>query len=465
MRLLVRYPSGYPAERLYAIDILLGTLLKLRYQAEPHTEDVTEISVPATDSRRLIVSDGLFTMPDSLWLTKSSLPREPLKRWLVAQDLPELSGWIDELPVIYSGSDCSQWLETREDGLRLHLDLFGSSFFMLSRYEETVLDARDTHGRFPAAASLAWKEGFLLRPIVDEYARVLLACLMRLWPGIETPRRNPRVLVSHDVDWPLLPKAGFLRTVRHSLGDVVRRGAMSTAIRRWHAFYGARRGDFRYDPYNTFDFLMDAAEARGLRSAFFLIAGHSAGPIDGEYSLADSWIQDLMRRIAARGHEIGYHGSYNSYDDPAIIAHEFDSLRRAVERLGIKQDQWGGRQHYLRWKAPTTWRAWAGAGLSYDSSVGYADHVGFRSGTCFEYEVFDLESRSRLPIKERPLVVMEVSLLGKQYMNLRHDQAVRVGLQLRETCEKFGGDFTLLWHNSNLLTAQDKAAFLALITR
>ena len=73
---------------------------------------------------------------------------------------------------------------------------------------------------------------------------------------------------------------------------------------------------------------------------------------------------------------------------------EFERLISVAEEEGICQDVWGGRQHYLRWEAPTTWRAWEEAGLDYDSTLTFADHAGFRCGVCFEYPVYDILLRN-----------------------------------------------------------------------
>jgi len=463
-RLLVRYPPSYEPERRYAIDVVLGTILGLEYRAEPHDEAWTEIRLAdETEGKRLLVTDGLFTTPGHAWLTPQSMPREPLHRWQVAQDLPEVAELVPNAPVLYGTARGAAWLVGDERELELRLDVFGGAFFMLTRYEELVVPERDAHGRFPARASLAWREGLLLRPIVDEYARILLACLRRLWPGLETRARTPRLIVTHDVDWPLVPQGGLGATLRAAAADVLRRRAPAVAVNRVRAYRGRRRGDHRFDPHNTFDFLMDACEEQGLRSAFYFIAGHTAGRIDGEYTLDDPWISSLMRRIHDRGHEIGLHASYASHDDPGAIAREFGSLMDAARRLGVEQAEWGGRQHFLRWQAPLTWRAWEAAGLAYDSTVGFADHVGFRSGTCCEHRVFDVEERRTLALRERPLVVMEASLLRKDHMGLDHCSALQAALELRSRCEAFGGDFTLLWHNSQLLTAADRRVFLTLI--
>ena len=68
-------------------------------------------------------------------------------------------------------------VDIAERRIEVPLDIFGSAFFMLTRYEEMVITERDTHGRFPARASIAYREGLLERPIVDEYLELLWAAI------------------------------------------------------------------------------------------------------------------------------------------------------------------------------------------------------------------------------------------------------------------------------------------------
>ena len=44
-------------------------------------------------------------------------------------------------------------------GAAMTVDVLGSIFFLLTRYEEIVIGTRDRHGRFPASASIAGREG------------------------------------------------------------------------------------------------------------------------------------------------------------------------------------------------------------------------------------------------------------------------------------------------------------------
>ncbi len=56
--------------------------------------------------------------------------------------------------------------------------------------------------------------------------------------------------------------------------------------------------------------------------------------------------------------------------------------------------------------------------MSYDSTLGYADHAGFRCGTCFEYPAFDPVADKQLNLRIRPLIAMECSVTADRYMGL-----------------------------------------------
>jgi hypothetical protein len=121
---------------------------------------------------------------------------------------------------------------------------------------------------------------------------------------------------------------------------------------------------------------------------------------------------------------------------------------------GTWQREWGGRQHYLRWENPTTWQNWEDARLDYDSTLGFADQPGFRCGICYEYPVFNLRTRQSLALRERPLVVMDGTLLD--YLKLSLDASAQRILALAAVCRQFAGDMALLWHNNNLLSQRQR---------
>ncbi len=58
-----------------------------------------------------------------------------------------------------------------------------------------------------------------------------------------------------------------------------------------------------------------------------------------------------------------------------------------------------------------------------------------------------------LTLIEWPLIVMEGSILGEQYMGLNSLEAFEYINLLKERCQSFNGNFALLWHNSSFTDA------------
>jgi hypothetical protein len=438
--LLVEAPPGYEPERRYILDVVLGDRLGLDVTLRlTDRRDVRITRADDPDGPDVRLPDGLFATPRADWLTPASMPSVRVR---------------DGLAVL-----CWAPAPTPEPAT-LDVDVLGGAFFMLTRYEELVVADRDRYGRFPAAASVAGREGFLGVPVVDAWIELLWDALQRTWPRL---RRRPEafaVLLSHDVDDPLSTLGHGPRDVaRNFAGDLVRRRDPRLAARRARALV---LRDRRSDPHNTFGFLMDTSERHGLRSAFYFLPYRGEGGHDGPYLFEHPWVRSLVGHVARRGHEVGLHPSFRTYEDPARTREEHDRLRRVAEAEGVHQDEWGGRQHYLRWANPVTWRNWETVGLQYDSTVAYAEAVGFRTGTCHAFRVFDLEERRALHLRERPFQIMDVTLLST--LALTPDAARGAVLDIAAQCRRYRGSLGLLWHNNTLLrTDREKRWYAALI--
>lgn len=460
----VRVPDGRLSEREYIISVFLGDFLGLQHRISVEERADTAITFDGDEERRLLcIADVLLQTPEPHWLKPESMPQLPLERWSPLDlpfSIPELA---EPLPVLFGSAKPGAGVQIDGSEVTCGIDIFGSGFFMLTRYEEIAVDRRDAFDRFPATASIAYRDGFLHRPIVNEYLEILWAAMKFLWPQLERRQRSYRAVLSHDVDWPLVTLGlPWTQVAKSAAGDITVRHDPLLAIQRLKSRVETGRGRFDRDVGNVFDFIMAMSEKYGLQSAFYFIAGHSGGRIDGTYDIESPWIRSLLKTIHDRGHEIGFHGSFNTYRDGEQTKREVDQLLRVCEEEGVTQRHWGGRQHYLRWSNPDTWRNWDQSGLTYDSTLGYADHVGFRSGVCYEYPTFDLVKNRCLALRERPLLVMEGTLFrttSPSYMALPDDQGLERFNQLLSTTKRFSGDFTLLWHNSTLISAAQRRLF------
>lgn len=328
-------------------------------------------------------------------------------------------------------------------------DILGLTYWMLNRIEEIGSTALDNHGRFPATSSHAFKHGYLERPVVDEWLHVLGQVVQRVWPDIELKQHKFSMKVSHDVDSPSLYQFKPWKTIiRIMAGHLIKHRDIKAFLQGPYIKLTAGKRLHQQDPYNTFDWLMSISEANNLTSAFYFICG-STSNMDADYQPEDPAIRELMKHMYQRGHEIGLHPSYGTYQKPELIVQEANRLRAACKTAGVTQTEFGGRMHYLRWEHPTTLQAWENAGMAYDTTLSYADRPGFRCGTCFEYPAFNPETRQQLKIRIRPLIAMEGSIIDPAYLGLGNtEKAENKFLELKDKCRRLGGCFTVLWHNS-----------------
>lgn len=469
----VALPDGYEPERRYVLDVVLREWLGLDYVMRRSGRPQVEIGLEGDQSARCVtLPDTLFATPPADWLTERAMPVTPLRR-VRRLGVPQAADGrgvridgdvlLDPLPVPYgSGDDEAPFAIERPGGLDVTVDVFGSVFFLLTRFEELARPAEDDHGRFPAYASLATIEGFLERPIADDLVELLWWALQTAWPGLRRRATQYRLNLTHDVDQPWAVDGLSASAVMRSLsGDVLRRRDAELALRRTRTILEAGRAEVSDDPFDTFDLLMDTSEEIGTRSTFYIQASRTSSAQSATYDLGSKRIARLLRRIHDRGHQIGLHGSYQSYLSAEALSRELGRLDDACRAVGIEQTTWSGRQHYLRFSNPMTWRAQAAAGLVSDSTLGFADAVGFRASTCRPFPVFDLRDRRPLGLLEQPIVIMDVTLLA--YLGLDGSSVrCRVRDIVRRTRDH-GGEATMCYHNSTIVRRRDQAGYRQLI--
>lgn len=435
MKLEVQFAAGNSPEKEYILGFILNDFLGLDVDLLKSDDQVEFYEIRGGNKKLLIRDVFLKIELAGKWLTKDTLPAANLVYSKL--ELSQNDNSSIPIPIIYGNDEC----KVTDDQITIGLDIFGSAFFMLSRYEEAAVPKTDQHDRFAAIDSVAYQNQFLNRPIVNEYIDLLKEAISILWPSTAFRKRQYRGLVSCDVDHlrDNLAESTF-RSWKKAAGDVIKRKSITEATETYNNWYNTRiRSDNRFD---TFDFMMNTCERSNLKQAFYFRSDLES------YDHNDPMLHALLRDIDNRGHEIGIHFGYDTYLDLTRAKEELEMLHTTLDKLGIKQPVRGGRQHYLRWRSSETAVIWDSLGLEYDSTIGYGDHIGFRSGFCCEYPLYDVRRREPLKILERPLIVMECSLLSSIYMNVTFDEAFKQMLKLYSQVKKFDGDFTLLWHNS-----------------
>ena len=350
---------------------------------------------------------------------------------------------------------------------KIHYDILGLVYWVLTRIEEIGRDEKllDSIGRFPATSSHAYRHQYLHRPIVDEWFSALRSHLKKIWPNLKLTKHTYMTVPSHDIDQPAYTYfRSPLRLIHMMITDLLRTKRIRHFISAPFQNYKKRTSLPEKDCYNSFDWLMNVSEKNNLTSYFYFQAGLGNHYRDAHYSLLHPAIQKLITSIIDRGHKVGLHPSYRTFLSPDRIKKETDHLTQAIKKAIGKELPFGARMHFLRWRSTDTLKALDEAGLIYDTTLGYADQLGFRCGTCREYPAFDPLSQKRLNIKIKPLIVMDQTIISEKYLNLGYDKkSLMTVLNYKKACQNMKGNFTILWHNSTLETEEQKRYYKAII--
>lgn len=362
---------------------------------EDLTQDLdTEIqTVPATEGSQveIVDIDGLrlpvFGIPQSV-------PGEPLVETL---------GRGGRFPIGAVG----------DEGVRLGFDLWSTIGFLLTDGTSTLSSPAEPLSQRPAVDLIEQK---VFDGLSDRYGRT----------RSQWPRDAPFALgLSHDVDR-VHKTFQYLTHPARALLDGRFRAALSLAT--------------QYDPkaYWRFDQIRDVERRHRVASTFFFL--HEVPPtkltglrermlLSGNTRLDDPEVAEVISLLHEDGWEIGLHSSTYARRDPSRLLMEKEFLE-GVAKSAVP----GVRQHFLAPVVSDLWRYQEQAKFEFDSSMGPAGQVGFRSGTCFPYP-----STESGMLYEVPFQIMDGSLFG-------NTDPWSTCLSILDRVAQVGGALVLLWH-------------------
>ena len=154
----VRIPNICYEQQTYILNLLLCKFFGLDFEVESYQGDIIEITKAGSLDKlsKLTLSAFFFCKVNPDWLKPNSLPTLPLANWFPSREGIKANLTGPTIPVLYGAPG----LVKRDNHIHINLDIFGSVFFMLTRYEELVVKERDQHDRFPAHLSYAYKNGY-----------------------------------------------------------------------------------------------------------------------------------------------------------------------------------------------------------------------------------------------------------------------------------------------------------------
>ena len=356
------------------------------------------------------------------------------------------------------GAAVGAWPAAPDAGFAAPFDLVASAFVLLACWDEHTTDERDKYGRLPFSASVFAANPALKidEPAVDGYAELLRGALaprlaeLGLEPlpaagSVWGARGRFAIALTHDLDnlWRWTRRgfaaAGYrtARAARRLEGRAVLRELGDGAD--WLVRHLPRRTD----PFWTFPLILDGEDLRGASSTFYVIARHTHKQDGNQPNTYQRRIPAALGLVTAAGREVGLHGN----DADRLALEEVTRDRHELSgRVGRAVG--GIRYHYLRALYHETLPMLEQAGFTYDTTMAFAEHEGFRCGCSFPFHPYSLAEERPLELVELPLAVMDGTLQEPHYRGLKAAEAERAAAAVLARALRSGGAVSLLWHNN-----------------
>jgi hypothetical protein len=401
----------------YIAAILLGEILGLSWEI-------------VTDKRKLGKNPVINYSEEELKGAFRIIPVSLLYETGIRNQEIEVTRWKG-FPVFFSAGQ----------GSDLPFDIFAASFFLVSRYEEYLKFQPDQYGRFPAAASVAFRNGFLTIPIVDFWAREWARTMIIKFQNLVFRKNKFSSMVTIDLDEPFeyLGKAMF-----RSLGGMIRdigKKSGRAADRYRIVTHGEK------DPWDVFDYIMSEIKDTDSTARFFIPTGDRS-----QYDKNPYWKNEDFRSLVKRiisGFGFGLHPSYFASENIDKLKDEYERLKKITSKETLSS-----RFHFIKLSIPLSYRNLADTGIKEDFSMGYPDEPGFRAGIARPFRFYDIEREIETSLVVFPFQVMDATLF--KYKKLGPVESEGIISEMIEATRKAGGTFISIWHNTSLLDTPEQ---------
>ena len=397
----------------YAVRFVFEDILGVRVRITSSYSEAKVYSGVLISYCRLKVKEGVHIVPHNLMIEDS----------IVRQKI-ELFKW----------EDLTAFFKTSKDA-DIPFDLFATTFFLISRYEEYLLFNPDKHNRFPSDESIAVQGDFLEEPLVDLWAYKLASKIKEKFPSFEINPRKFNFIPTIDIDnaYAYLHK-GINRAILGTLKSLLTFN-FRDVVDRMKVYLNIKKDPFDiYD--NTFSVLKEWPN-----TIWFALVGQFSR-YDRNTPIQNYEFQNLLHKIGDR-FKVGIHPSYRSGTSTDRVKAEITDISRVLNtKVTIS------RQHYLRIFMPTTYIHLSMLGIQEDYSMGYSDRVGFRASTCTPFYFYNLKEEKVIDLKIIPFQTMDFTLYEE--LNLTPLEALERIMGLVEKVHAVNGTFVSIWHNEYL---------------
>ncbi len=322
----------------------------------------------------------------------------------------------------------------------LGFDVFAACFYCLSRYEEYVQETTDTIGRFSPENSWAFSQNCLDKAMVDRWIYILKEKLLSVFPQLNIHLPKFEFIPTYDIDIAYCYKnKGFWLSIAGLVKQFLRLDFQGI-IHRFKVLWANKQ-----DPYDNFDYLETLHKRYDLQAIFFFLVAQKRSKYDKNTSIKNTDFQQIILKTAQQN-QIGWHASFQSFDNKDIQKQEIDILQKFSQQIVVQN-----RFHYLHFKLPQSYNNLIINNIKFDFSMGYASVLGWRASTCSSFLFFDLETNKQTSLRIYPLFCMENQLLKMENEIIVIEQLCKA---IQET-QNYNGTFVSLFHQQSFAPSKD----------
>lgn len=331
---------------------------------------------------------------------------------------------------VHDWGDTKGFFSTGHKGA-LPFDIFASSFYLLSRYEEYLPHVQDEYGRFVVTESVAYKNGFLHQPIVDIWAYKFKEALQEHFPDFVFPKKQysikPLIDVPSAFDYRL---KGFMRTIGGTLRDLFKFDFVRIYM-RYMVLFG-----LKHDPFDTYKYIINKQKQTKHKFLFFFLIG-AYSTYDKGISVNNKKFVSLIKHVADYC-QVGLKTSFFATEDFSILKKEKEQMENIINTALV-----ASRQSFSKVNLPESYRNLIDLEIQEDYTMGYTNHIGFRAGSCTPFLFYDLDYEVQTPLKVYSYHLMDYSLL-KTHSLLDKKKALN---EIIAQIKKVNGEFVPVFHN------------------
>ncbi len=367
------------------------------------------------------------------------------------EKLSSKSIWIQPHTLLFQNDikqqniECFEWntltafFKTSGD---IPFDIFATSFYLITRYEEYLPHNLDEYGRYVHKNSIAFKQNFLRLPLVNLWLEKLIKLLQKKHSSFTIHLSPFTFLPTYDIDIAYAYKNHSVRRAGSGiLKDFITR-KLKEIDERIKVYAGSKK-----DPFDIYEWLDELHDKYNLKPVYFFLVAEKRKGYDKNLSPHTEGIKNLIRQHAAK-YAIGIHPSWQSNTDEKILQNEIELLNE-ITNSKIENS----RQHYIKLKFPETYRALIKQGIKNDYSMGYGSINGFRASYCLPYKWFDLKKNEQTELMIHPFCCMDANSFFEQHYSV--EQAAEELQHYYDIVKKVNGKLITILHN-HFLTEQSQ---------